>query len=85
MLRSLGIPARFSCGVAALPDGNFYYHEWVEAWTGAWVSLDPSFNQVIVDPGHITLFRGETSDLLGIVNILGNIQITPMTNTGEIP
>ncbi len=77
LARSLGIPARFVCGLAAGPDGFFYYHQWAEIWVGEWFPFDPAFGQAGAGPGHIAFFQGDLPDLLGIARILGSVRIAP--------
>ena len=54
LTRSLGIPTRIECGLAAVEDG-YYYHMWTEVYVGQWVALDPTFNESRVDSAHIKL------------------------------
>jgi len=57
LLRAVNIPARCVVGLMFL-DGKFYYHMWTEAYLKkGWISIDPSFNQVNVDVGHIKFFH----------------------------
>src|SRR5207253_3190002 len=51
LMRAAGIPARRIDGVIYMmqEDGvpAFYWHEWVEAYVGEWVQLDPTFGQKV--------------------------------------
>ena len=85
LARSLGIPARLVAGVAPALDGAFYYHQWVEVWTGEWIALDPAFGQARVEPDHIVLFLGEVPDMLGLAGLLGRLRISPFQPGEESP
>jgi transglutaminase-like putative cysteine protease len=70
LMRAAGIPARRIDGVIYMmqEDGvpAFYWHEWVEAYVGEWVQLDPTFGQKVADATHFAV--GEE----------GNAEITPL-------
>ena len=57
LLKALGIPSRVAAGMAPIGD-KFYYHMWVEAYTGKWTAMDPTFNEEIVDAAHIKISEG---------------------------
>ncbi len=62
LARAAGIPARPVTGlVYSAGDGpKFWGHAWAEVHDGAsWVAVDPTWNQVYVDAGHIKLSEGE--------------------------
>lgn len=70
LMRAAGIPARRVDGVVYLMNEDkvpaLYWHEWVEAWVGEWVQLDPTFGQDVADATHFAV--GEE----------GNAEITPL-------
>lgn len=74
LLRSLGIPARRVDGIVYMQAGDgvpaLYWHEWVEAYVGEWVELDPTFNQAIADPTHIALGNEARVDTAGLIGKL---------------
>ena len=47
-----------------------YWHEWVEAFVGEWVELDPTFTQPIADPTHIALGNEARVDTAGLIGKL---------------
>lgn len=60
LARAAGIPSREVGGLVYGGDGNFAWHAWAEVHDGTrWVSVDPSWRQVFVDPTHIKLSNGE--------------------------
>jgi len=53
LARALGLPARVVAG-AALGDGSFGAHAWVEVYLGKWVELDPTWGLMEhVDATHL--------------------------------
>jgi len=54
LARAVGIPSRLIAGLSALGD-KYFYHAWVEVWVGEWVEMDPTWNQTLVDAGHLRL------------------------------
>lgn len=74
LLRASGIPARISAGLVYTRE-NFYYHAWVEAYTGEWITIDPTMNQFPADISHITLLRGNIDKQVEIMAIIGKIGI----------
>ena len=64
VLRSAGVPCRYASGYL-LPDAGAEVgatvagesHAWLEAWTGAWVPIDPT-NGRPVGPEHVLVARG---------------------------
>ena len=58
LARSLGMPAREAFGLkySVDPYPTFTQHAWAEVFDGEyWISVDPSWNQLIVNVGHIKL------------------------------
>jgi transglutaminase-like putative cysteine protease len=54
LARAVGVPSRMVTGLAAIRD-HVYYHAWVEVYVGEWVELDPSWNEDLVDAGHLRI------------------------------
>jgi transglutaminase-like putative cysteine protease len=74
LLRASGIPARLSLGLVYSRD-KFYYHAWTEAWLGAWISMDPTLNQMPVDASHIKWIEGNLSRQVEIVRVMDRLKI----------
>ena len=74
LLRAVGIPARISVGLVYIREG-FYYHAWVEAYTGQWITLDPTLHQMPADVTHISLLRGNIDKQVEIMALIGKIKL----------
>ncbi|MFC1493783.1 transglutaminase family protein [Thermodesulfobacteriota bacterium] len=74
LLRAVKIPARISIGLVYVRE-KFYYHAWVEAYTGKWITLDPTLNQMPADVTHITLLRGNLDKQVDIMGIMGKLNL----------
>lgn len=62
LMRSVGIPTRVVSGLI-FEDGAFYYHAWVEAFTGAaWVPFDSTRSSLFFDATHLKLAQGHVED-----------------------
>lgn len=76
LLRAAGIPSRRVDGVVYLMNEDnvpaLYWHEWVEAYVGEWVQLDPTFRQDVADATHFAV--GEE----------GNAEITPLIGSLKV-
>jgi hypothetical protein len=74
LLRASGIPARRVDGLVYMQAADgvpaLYWHEWVQAWVGEWVELDPTFNQPVADPTHIALGNEAHVDTAGLIGKL---------------
>ncbi|HLO98610.1 MAG TPA: transglutaminase-like domain-containing protein, partial [Fimbriimonas sp.] len=58
LCRAAGIPTRLASGLANF-DGNFYYHAWVEVWTGYdWVGMDSVPSDDFFSATHVKLSQG---------------------------
>jgi transglutaminase-like putative cysteine protease len=81
LARASGIPARISVGLASVRNA-FYYHAWPEVFVdeghgaGAWLPVDPTFNQFPADATHIRLARGGLDKQAAIVPLIGRVKIT---------
>jgi hypothetical protein len=74
LARASGMPAKVKVGVV-YHRGAFYYHAWPSVYVGKWVEMDPTFGQAGVDATHIALFEGELEDQLGLVNVIGRLEV----------
>ncbi len=76
LARAAGIPAREVGGLVYIDsDGTplLGWHAWAEIHTGEqWLSIDPAFDQVYVDAGHIKLSEGTTD--MTWVNSVGKLK-----------
>lgn len=77
LLRAAGIPSRISVGLVYTRE-QFYYHAWVEAYTGQWITLDPTLNQMPADVTHISLLRGNINKQVEIMGLIGKLKIEVM-------
>ena len=73
-MRAAGIPARISVGLAYTRE-KFFYHAWVEAYTGEWVTMDPTLNQIPADVTHISLLRGNIDKQVEIMGLIGKLRL----------
>jgi transglutaminase-like putative cysteine protease len=77
MARAAGIPTKLVGGLMYLEGMGFLYHSWAESYSGRWIAVDPTFNQVGVDATHIKLIEGhDWTSLLPIAKVVGNVKIT---------
>lgn len=74
LLRSLGIPSRVAVGVV-FSAGYFYYHAWVEAYVGEWISGDPVMNQIPADASHIRFASDGMEEWSKIMKLVGRVKI----------
>jgi hypothetical protein len=77
LARAAGIPTRFVSGLVYQEGKGFLYHSWTESLLGdAWVSVDPTYNQLPADPTHLKFFEGSSQeDMIPIIAIIGRIRI----------
>jgi hypothetical protein len=75
LLRAAGIPAQIETGLV-YQQGRFYYHAWNTAYIGNWITVDAVFNQIPADVTHIRLARGEGSEQLDLMGVMGRIKLT---------
>lgn len=58
LCRAAGIPTRLASGLVNF-DGNFYYHAWVEVWTGYdWIGMDSVPGDDFFTATHVKLSQG---------------------------
>ncbi|RJR31123.1 MAG: hypothetical protein C4576_32175 [Desulfobacteraceae bacterium] len=74
LLRSVGIPARLSIGLAYSRE-RFFYHAWTEAYVGEWISMDATLNQIPADPAHIKLIEGNLEKQVEIAGVVGRLRM----------
>ncbi|HVS37665.1 MAG TPA: transglutaminase domain-containing protein, partial [Gemmataceae bacterium] len=76
LARAAGIPAR-EVGGAVYVGGekpSFGWHAWSEIHDGTqWVTVDPTFNQVYIDPTHIKFSEGEEDQ--AYLNVAGKLKV----------
>lgn len=77
LLRAAGVPARISVGLVYLR-GSFFYHAWVEVYTGQWITIDPTLNQMPADVTHICFIRGNIDKQVEIIALIGKIKLEVM-------
>jgi hypothetical protein len=64
LLRAADIPTRLVSGLV-LQNGRFYYHAWVEIYTGdEWIGIDSTRNQRFVGPTHVKIAEGTVAEAL---------------------
>jgi transglutaminase-like putative cysteine protease len=80
LLRTAGIPAQIETGLLYL-SGRFYYHAWNIAYLGNWITADAVFNQFPADVTHIRLIRGEGSEQLDLMGVMGKIKLEVLEQT----
>lgn len=76
LLRAAGIPAKRVDGLVYMTTDDgvpaFYWHEWVEAYVGEWVQMDPTFGQDIASPGHFAVGEEGNAE---IVPLIGQLKV----------
>lgn len=80
LLRGAGIPAQIETGLVYLA-GRFYYHAWNIAYCGDWITADAVFNQFPTDVTHLRLVRGEGSQQLDLMGVMGKIKLEILEQT----
>ncbi len=79
LVRAAGIPARVVAGLV-YSENSFFYHAWVEAFVGQWVSADPVMGQLPADATHIRLIRGNLQKQVDILRLLGKLKVEVLAN-----
>jgi hypothetical protein len=74
LARSAGIPTRMAAGIVYMENG-FYYHAWPEVWVGAWMPVDPTFNQFPADATHIRFITGNLDRQSDIMKLVGKLRV----------
>ncbi len=82
LARAAGIPVKMVYGVVMNPDGEFFFHNWNEAFAdGKWVTIDSTFNMERADSSRITLIYGGSDSRsreqvsLSVLRFIGNTEI----------
>lgn len=74
--RSLKIPTRVVTGLVYIQDVGFLYHAWAESYTGSWLAVDPTLNQVPADATHIKISTGDSmEDVSSLLKTMGKMKI----------
>jgi len=79
LVKAAGIPAQVAAGLV-YSGGGFFYHVWVEAFVGQWVSADPVMGQLPADATHIRIVRGDLQKQAVILRLLGKMKIEVLAN-----
>jgi len=79
LARAAGIPARVAAGLV-YSGQSFFYHAWVEAFVGRWMSADPVMGQLPADATHIRFIRGNLQQQVAILGLLGKMKVEVMAN-----
>jgi transglutaminase-like putative cysteine protease len=74
LCRAIQVPARICAGIVYVNEG-FFYHAWTEIFLGRWITIDPTLKQFPADVTHIKFFEGEMEDQLGVLNLVGRLEI----------
>ena len=72
LARAAGIPTRIAAGLV-FHNGSFYYHAWVESYTGDWTPFDATLPGDFVDATHIKLTQGSATAMLDIAKVIGGL------------
>lgn len=85
LARAAGVPTRTLVGLVYSDSfygggqPGFYYHAWVEVFTGkTWVSIDPTWNQIPSDVTHIAFVEGGADQQIQIAGLMGKIRLSPV-------
>lgn len=74
LCRAIQVPARICSGIVYVND-SFFYHAWSEIFLGRWITIDPTLRQFPADVTHIKFFEGEMGDQLGVLSLVGKLEI----------
>lgn len=83
LARAAGVPTRILVGLVYgdqfYGEPGFYYHAWVEVYTGKeWIALDPTWNQVPADATHIAFVEGGLDQQVQVTALMGKIRLSPL-------
>ena len=80
--RAAGIPTKMAYGVVLNANGEFFFHNWNEAFAdGKWITVDSTFNLIPADSSRITLIYGGSDSRsreqvsLSVLKFLNNTKI----------
>ncbi len=74
LARSAGIPCKVVSGLI-YTDGAFYYHAWVECFTGQWVPFDATLSSDFVDATHLKLAEGDATTMFSLAKVIGSLNV----------
>lgn len=73
--RSVGLPTQMAVGLV-YRDGRFGYHAWNEVWTQTgWLTVDPTWDQMPVDVGHLRIVRGGLDRQVEMLGVIGRLEL----------
>jgi hypothetical protein len=72
--RAAGVPTRLVGGMV-YAEGKFFYHAWVECWTGAWVPFDATLPTDFVDATHVKFAQGDPTDMMRVYEVVGKLTV----------
>ena len=77
LARAAGLPAREVAGLIYVdtPEPGFYFHQWAMVWVGAWIDVDPTFNQPVADATHIKLAEGDLMEQIRLLPVIGQLKV----------
>lgn len=76
LARSVGIPTRIVVGLVYTEQG-FGYHAWNEVRVeGGWLSVDPTWDQLPVDVGHVAFLRGGLAEQVRLLPVIGRLRVS---------
>ncbi len=77
LMRAMGIPAKRIDGVIFQKGSDgvpaLMWHEWVSAYVGEWVELDPTWGQPVADATHFAVGEETGAE---IAPLIGELQVT---------
>lgn len=74
LARSAKIPCKVVSGLI-YTDGAFYYHAWVECYTGQWVPFDATLSSDFVDATHLKLAEGDATTMFSLAKVIGSLNV----------
>jgi len=82
LARAAGVPTRMVVGLVygerMAKGSGFYYHAWVEVFTGKdWIAIDPTWNQIPADATHLAFVEGGLEQQVQVTSLMGKIQLSP--------
>lgn len=83
LARAVGIPTKIYVGLVNLDGSSYFYHAWCAVWLGAWVPVDPTFDQFPADPAHLKLKEGEIGEQAKVLKVVGNLTIDIINTVTE--
>jgi hypothetical protein len=76
LARAGGVPTRIVTGLA-YREGHFGYHAWNEILTAdGWLSVDPTWNQMPADVGHLRFLVGGLDRQVELLRIIGHLRLS---------